>query len=254
MTMLRRLAFAAAVGTSCPALLAAQAAPAAPLPAAQSLIARFIDAVGGRAAIEQLGSRWERGRAEVSAAGLTLSFEAYYGSGRLYTRSEMPGFGVIHAGFDGQVAWSINPATGPLIRDGVALRQTEQAADPLAVLHPDRYVAAMQTVEEGDFTGARCYKVRITTPWHEEYFEFFERETGLLRGSIRSQVTAEGSFEVTSQIVEWRSVAGVRLPRVTRSTMAGREIVTNVDSTEVRVIPDSVFALPPEIRALRPGS
>jgi hypothetical protein len=254
MTMLKRLAFAAVVGTACPALLAAQAAPAAPLPAAEALVARFIDAVGGRAAIEQLRSRWERGRAEVPAAGFTLSFEAFYASGRLFTRSEMPGFGVIRAGFDGQVGWSISPATGPMLRDGVALRQLEQSADPLAVLHPDRYVAAMQTVEEGDFAGARCYKVRITTPWHEEYFELFERETGLLRGSIRSQVTAEGSFEVTSQVVEWRTVSGVRMPRVTRATMAGREIVTTVDSTEVRAVPDSVFALPPEIRALRPGS
>jgi len=254
MTKLDRLALAVAVGIACPALLPAQAAPAAAPPSAQAVVARYIDAIGGRGAVEQLRSRWERGRAEVPAAGLTLSFEAYYASGRLFTRSEMSGFGVIRAGFDGQVAWSVNPATGPMLRDGVALRQVEQSADPLAVLHPDRYVAAMQTMEEGDFDGTRCYKVRITTPWHEDYYEFFERETGLLRGSIRSQVTPEGSYEVTSRVVEWRTVAGVRLPRVIRATMAGREIVTTVDSTEVRAIPDSVFALPPEIRALRPSS
>ena len=44
------------------------------------------------------------------------------------------------------------------------------------------------------------------------------------------------------------------MPRVTRSQMMGALIVSTVDTTEVRAIPDSVFALPAEIRALRGGS
>jgi len=244
---------AAALLVAAPAHLAAQAAPAAVLPPARAVVARFVEAIGGREAVERTGSRWERGRMEMPSAGITMRYEAYFGSGRQVTRSEMPGLGVIRTGFDGQVAWLINPVSGPLVLDGVALRQAQQAADPLDLLHPDRYVAALETAADTVFDGVRCYRVRITTPWDERYDEFFDRESGLLAGGIRTQVTPQGRVEVILRIVEWRTVAGARLPAVTRSRMMGRDFITTVDSTEVRSLSDTIFALPPEIRALRGG-
>jgi hypothetical protein len=141
-----------------------------------------------------------------------------------------------------------------MLLEGLALQQARQGADPLAALHPARYVAAAETVGDTAFGGARCWKVKITTTWNEEYVEFFSAETGLLQGAIRSQVSAQGSVAVMSQVVAWRTVAGVRLPRVTRTRAMGAEIVSTVDTTEVRAVPDSVFALPPGVRALRGGS
>lgn len=253
MKILRRLTLSAALAAT-PALLAAQAAPGGTLPSPESIVARYIEAIGGRAAVEQFPSRWERGRVEIAAQGLTLSWEALSGGGRLSTRSELPGFGSIRTGWDGTVAWSVNPAAGPAILEGNAALQMRQSADPLAALHPDRYVAAMQTVEETDCAGARCWRVRVTTPWGETYDELFDKETGLLRGGVRRQASPQGDIEITSEITEYRTVAGVRLPRVTRARMMGMELVTTVDSTEVRAIPDSALAAPPEIRALRGGS
>lgn len=254
MTMLRRLTLAALLGAASPALLAAQEAPKAALPPAREVIARYVAAIGGREAIERLPSRWEQGRMEVPAAGLSLRYELFAAPNRQSTRSQMPGLGEVRSGIDGQVAWLVNPATGPMLLEGLALQQARQGADPQAPLHPDRYVAAAETVDETQFGGARCWKVKVTTTWNEEYYEFFDEATGLLQGGIRNQASAQGSVEITSQIVEWRTVAGVRLPRVTRSQMMGAQITSTVDTTEVRAIPDSVFALPPEIRALRGGS
>lgn len=253
MKTLQRLTLWAALAAA-PALLAAQAVPAGTLPSPESIVSRYIEAIGGRAAVEAFPPRWERGRVEIAAQGLTLSWEAFSGGGRLSTRSELPGFGTIRTGYDGAVAWSVNPAAGPAILEGNAAQQMRQAADPLAALHPGRYVASMQTVEETDCAGARCYRVRVTTPWGESYDELFDRETGLLRGGVRRQTSPQGDIEVVSEITEYRTVAGVRVPRVTRARMMGMEMLTTVDSTEVRAIPDSVLAAPPEIRALRRGS
>jgi len=251
MTTSRSLSLAAATLVLLPALLAAQAARPAVLPTAQALVARYVTAIGGRAALEQMPGRWERGRIEIPAQGLSMSLETWAAGGRLITRTEMPGLGVVHTGFDGEVAWGSSPATGPSLLDGTMLHQMHQGADPLAALHPDRYVQSMQTVEETDFGGARCYRVRVTTPWGETYDEFFDAATGLLAGAVRQQASLQGSVEVNSRVTEYRTVAGVRLPRVTRASMMGMEMVTTVDTTEVRTVPDSVFALPPEIRALR---
>ena len=235
-----------------PGLTRAQAPVAGTLPTAQALVARSVDALGGRTAIEQLPARWESNRIEIPAQGLTIAVQMFISGNRIVTLSEMPGLGTIRSGFDGEVGWAINPAMGPQLLDGTQLQQARQSADPLAVLHPERYVASMQTVEETDFGGARCYRVRVTTPWGETYDEFFNKETGLPQGSVRRQASPQGDLEITAQIEEYRTLAGVRLPRVVRAEMMGMQIINRVDSTDLRAIPDSVFALPPEVRALRP--
>lgn len=235
-----------------PCLAYAQAPTAGALPTAQALVARSVEALGGRTAIEQLPARWERSSIEIPAQGLSVAVQMFFSGNRIVTLSEMPGLGTIRSGFDGAVGWAINPAMGPQILDGIQLQQARQSADPLAVLHPERYVAGMQTVEETDFGGGRCYRVRVTTPWGETYDEFFNKETGLPQGTVRRQASPQGDVEITAQVTEYRTVAGVRLPRTIRAEMMGMEIINRVDSTEIRAIPDSVFALPPEIRALRP--
>jgi hypothetical protein len=236
-----------------PPLLLAQAAPAPALPPAESLVARYVAGLGGRDAVQRLPARWERGRVEVPSQGMTISYEMFAAPLRMAMSSEMAGLGTIRSGFDGEIAWTINPAMGPMILEGTAAQQLRQSTDPVAMLHASAYVASMQTVEAADFGGAPCYKVRVTTPWNEEYFEYFNRDTGLLQGGVRKQATPNGDIEITTVITEYRDVAGVKLPRVTRGQFMGIETVNTVDSTEVRAVPDSVFALPPQIRTLRAG-
>ncbi len=250
MKTLQRLSLLAALAAA-PAGLAAQAEPAATLPSPESIVARYVEAIGGRAAVERQPPRWERGRVEIAAQGLTLTWESVAGGGRLATRSELPGLGVIRTGWDGETAWSVNPAAGPSIMEGTAAQQLRQAADPLAALHPERYVASMRTVEQTDCGGARCWRVRVTAPWGETYDELYDATTGLLRGGVRRQASPQGEIEVVSEILEYRTVAGVRLPRASRARMMGMELLTTVDTSEVREIPDSAFAVPPEIRTLR---
>jgi zinc protease len=247
-----RLAGALGALALLPCLARAQAPAASSLPTAQALVARSVEAIGGRAAIERLPARWESSRIEIAGQGLSIAVQLFMSGNRIVTLSEMPGLGTIRSGFDGEVGWAINPAVGPQVLDGNQLQQARQGADPLAVLHPERYVASMQTIEETDFGGGRCYRVRVTTPWGETYDEFFNKETGLPQGSVRRQSSPQGDVEITARITEYRTVAGVRLPRVTQAEMMGMQIISTVDSTEIRAIPDSVFALPPEVRALRP--
>ena len=247
-----RLAGALAALALLPLLARAQAPATGALPTPQAIVARSVDALGGRAAIEHMPARWESSHLEIPAQGISIAVQLFASGNKLVTLSEMPGLGTIRSGFDGEVGWALNPATGPQVLDGNQLQQARQTADPLAVLHPERYVSSMQTVEETDFGGARCYRVRVTTPWGETYDELFNKETGLPQGSVRRQASPQGDVEITAQITEYRTVAGVRLPRVMRAEAMGMQIVNRVDSTEVRAIPDSVFALPPEVRALRP--
>ena len=252
--MTRRAAPALAAALAAALALPARAQePAAAAPDPRAVLAHFVAAVGGAEALARTTPRRETGRMEIAAANLTVRYEAWYADGRTYTRSEMPGLGVVRTGFDGAVAWVINPATGPALLEGVALRQAAQAADPLAAVHPARFVAGLEALADTVFEGEACHALRVTTAWGERYSEFFDRETGLLAGSLRTQVTPQGSIPVTSHVVEWRTVGAARLPGVTRTRMLGREFVSTVDSTVLGPVPDSLFALPPEIHALLGG-
>ena len=75
--------------------------------------------------------------------------------------------------------------------------------------------------------------------------------SGLLVGSISHQHMQMG--EVTADIVmsDYKEFDGLKLPTRMTMTMGPQQVVTTIKSVTHEPIADSVFALPPEIRALR---
>ncbi len=245
----------ALVATSAPAQQPAPvpaAQPGGALPTGAELLQRFIAAVGGREALERQSGRRAWGVVEVPSQALRGNLELVMAPpDRFLMLIDLSGFGRIRAGYDGQTAWTMNPALGPQILDGLALNQMREGADLLAPLHRERYVASAETLGEVDFGGARCYRVRVTTTWGESYHEYYDRASGLLAGSERQSATAMGTIETTTFLSDYRDAGGVRMPFVTRQRMLSLEQVLRIDSLRVLQIPDSVFALPREVAALR---
>ncbi len=164
------------------ALAQAGTAAAADLPEASLLRERHIEGVGGRAALEQYQSSHALGTFEIPGQGIHGSLEVFAAApNNLLVTIDIPGIGTVRTGYDGEVGWTIHPATGPMVMEGRQLDQIRQQADFIGVLHPERYIASTETVEETEFAGRPTYKVRVVTLWDEEYFEFFDKETGLLR-------------------------------------------------------------------------
>lgn len=222
------------------------------LPTAEDIHVRYIQAIGGREAIERQGSRVEYGRFELPAQGMRGTFVLYSAPpNRQRTILELPGLGSVTGGYDGETGWSINPATGPLLLDGNGLNQMRQAADLLGLLHPERYVASAQTVADTVFEGQRAYRVRVETVWGERYHEYYDPATGLLAGNTRAQSSAMGEVEVTTIIESWRTFGGLKIADRVRQRVMTIEQVFVADSILAVPVPDSVFALPPAIRTLR---
>ncbi len=232
-----------------PFVLAAQA----PLPSAAQLGDRFIAAIGGRDAIAAQPARYERGRFEIPSQGMTGTFELWMAPpNRQALRVELPGLGTITGGYDGEVGWSLNPAMGPSLLTGLQLDQTRQSADLHAALHPERYVTSRETVADTVFEGRRSFKVRMVTVWNETYHEFYDAETGLVGGVVRRQASPMGELEAVTVLEDWQRTGALLQPRRQRQRLLGIEQVLVTDSVALGAVRDSVFVLPPEIRALRP--
>jgi hypothetical protein len=223
-----------------------------PLPSAAAIHARYLEALGGRTAIAAQTNVRLLGRIEVPAQGISGTIEiATATPPRIFSRIVIPGMGEILSGFDGTTAWSINPAMGPMVLSGRAREQMEQQADLHLPLHLDRWVDSMKVLGAVEFSGKPTYEVQVWLRTGENFREYYDRETGLLVGVSRTQASPMGDLPATSVLDDYRDVGGVRMAGTIRLTVMGIEQVIRVDSVSLAPIPDSVFALPAAIAALR---
>ena len=114
------------------ALLAAIASPclaAADLPKAETILDKYIEATGGKAAYQKLHSQIASGIFEMSAAGIKGAVTSYRAEPDLaYTEVVLEGIGKITDGSDGKVAWANSAMQGPHVKDGAERAQAMQAA------------------------------------------------------------------------------------------------------------------------------
>ena len=224
------------------------------LPGAAEIVQRSIEASGGEAALRGHESRRASGVIEILGQGITGTIEIYAAApDKLLVRTELPGLGLTLQGYDGEVGWSDSPFTGPVILVGLQLDQTRQQADFYGNLNADEYVAAREIVEETDFDGRRCYKMRVTTRWGEEYFEYYDVETGLVAGSRRTVASAQGDLDVVVYVSDFIEVDGVLTPTRMFQDVGIAQIEMVFTEVEYDTVAPETFELPEAIRALLQG-
>jgi hypothetical protein len=208
--------------------------------------------MGGKAALQKQTARRVWAKFEVRAQGMTGPVEiAMAPPARMFTKTEIPGIGVSLSGYDGQTGWVVNPAMGPMLIEGPALEQLKQQSDFYADLHPERYIASRQTSGEAEYDGKKCWSVTVKTTTGESYSECYDKTTGLLLASVRKQATPMGEFETTTIYAEYKEFDGVKIPTLVKASAMGFEQLITVDSVSTKPIPDSVFELPPAVKALK---
>jgi hypothetical protein len=230
-----------------PSVLLAQDA----LPTGQEIRERYIEALGGRAALQAPTSSHVTGTFEIPANGISGDMEMFGAApNKLFTTMEMPGFGQSRTGFDGEVAWTINAAMGAMLIEGKNLQQLRQQADFYSVLNPEAHIESFEPVARKDFEGKPSYEVKVVTKWGEEYLEYYEVETGLQIGSVRTQESPMGGIEATTVVEEYGHFGDILVPtRIVQRAMGMEQIMT-ITAIEYDVVHDSVFAIPPEIQEL----
>ncbi|HET9513148.1 MAG TPA: hypothetical protein VFO95_04400 [Gemmatimonadales bacterium] len=221
-------------------------------PSGTELHNRHIEAVGGKSAIEKITARRAWGRFEVPAQGMSGPVEiAAAAPARMWFKVEIPGIGESVSGFDGETAWSMNPAMGPMVVDGLQLNQIKQQADFHGDIHPERHITSREAAGEAEYDGKKCWSVTVKTTWGESYQECYDKASGLMIAMVRKQSTPMGEVEATTLLSEYKTFDGVKMPVLTKISVMGIDQVLTIDSVSTRAIPDSVFALPAAIKALK---
>ncbi|MFI5312491.1 MAG: hypothetical protein ACHQQ3_14735 [Gemmatimonadales bacterium] len=232
--------------------LAAAPAPARAqvLPSAKSLMDKHDAAVGGRTALDKHTSIHQAGTLSMAAAGLDATIDIYRLKPTMFLQKLVIGtVGEVLQGFDGKTAWAMQ---GPqaMVLDSAQAQQFRYNSDFFGNLHdPSRYKSA-ETVEQVEFDGRQCYKVKLVRLSGAEGFEFFDVATGLGAGMIASNETPMGKVEQTSVFGDYKDFGGVKFPTKILQKGAMGEITITLKTTEFDAVDPSTFALPDAVKAL----
>jgi hypothetical protein len=223
------------------------------LPEAAALAARHDSLVGGRAALEALASLRLLGTFSIPAAGIDAPVEIIKRKPNQYLfRTSLGEVGEVLQGFDGEIAWSVQPGQAPRILQGDELERVREQADFFGDLHDlSRFVSA-ETVGETDFAGRRAWEVRMIRPSGDTLFEYFEVESGLSIGGAVTAGSMTGRVRLLTILSEYKAYGTLLLATRVTQRAPEFETVLVIQFVEFDAVREEDLLPPPAVRALKP--
>ncbi len=222
------------------------------LPSAESVLNRYMDAIGGRAVLEKRHNQVEHGTVEIAAMGVKGDVTIYEAEpNKNLMVIDLTGIGKIESGTDGTVAWENNPLQGPRIKQGVELIDTLRDATFNAPLSMQKLYSKMETTGAETTEGHDCYKVVLTAKEGNPTTEYYDKTSGFLIKTSATRTTAMGDVTVDMVYDDYRKDGDEVLPHKLTQRAAQMEVLIVIAKTDVNVeLPKDVFDLPPDIQAL----
>jgi hypothetical protein len=220
---------------------------AAKMPTVSEILAKFVEAIGGKQANEKIKSRMAKGTVELIPMGIKGTFENYSAApNKSVAKVSLAGIGDLVEGFDGTTAWSVNPIQGNRDKQGEELAQAKLNNDfnretNFAKLYPKLELKGIEKVGESD-----AYVV-VGTPDNNLPSDtfYFDTKSGLLVRQDTTTISPEGKMPGKTFLEDYRAVDGVKIPFKTRTVLPQFELVTTFTEVKNNVaVEDSRFAKP----------
>ena len=242
----RRTLFAVSLAGLLPVLASAQA-----LPDGKDLIVKHVAAIGGRDAMDKHSSLHITGTFSMAAMGIEGPVHLYRAKPAKFLQQITIGsFGEAVQGFDGTTGWAVQPGQGAMVLSGEMLEQAKSQGDFFSDFPDVGKYSKIETLALEDFEGRKCYKVKLVKTAGGETIQYFDAETGLAAGVIRSTETQMGKMDVTVVLADYKDQGGVKMPsRVTQKTPQG-DVTLTFSTYEWDKVEPTVFDLPADVKAM----
>lgn len=227
-------------------LASVAAAQDAAAPSVDQILDKYVTALGGKANLEKITSRYYKGDVEIPEAPAKGTVELFAKApNKVITIAEITGLGTFRDGFDGSVAWSDNPQAGMRTLEGQELENTRRGAEFYSPLKL-REMYATITVKGKEKVGAReAWVLKATFGSNAPDELAFDADSGLLIRAIRTRNSDQGP--VTSEVYydEYKLVDGVQVVTTQRRFNPTFTVITRFTDFKHNVpIDDSKFAKP----------
>jgi photosynthetic reaction center cytochrome c subunit len=216
------------------------------LPAANDLVSKYVQALGGADAINKISSRVEKGKAS--------GFGDQPSAIELYTKAPEKRISFMHmpagdsvTAYNGKEGW-----TGPAGKPGKDMRSSEldaasMDADLQFAVHIPQRFPDLKVIRDESVSGRPAYVIRGSREKFPPVELYFDRQTGLLVRMVRYAETAVGLLPTQLDYADYRDLDGVKTPyRWTISRPTG-SFTIQVDQAQQNVpIDDHKFTRPSE--------
>jgi len=221
-------------------------------PTAEDLLDKFVEAMGGKAAMEKVENRVTRGKLEMAAQGIEMSLTIVAARPNLnYTLIESDMTGKIERGCDGEVVWENSAMMGAQIKEG------QERTDFLRDSMFDKWLHWREIYPEVEYVGTETlaekpvHKIVVTPEDGKPQTLFIDQDSNL---AVRVDMVVEnpmGTFPVISYLKDYRAIDGILVPHIVEVEVMGQKRVITTSSVEHNVeLPADRFAVPSEIRAI----
>ncbi len=215
------------------------------LPAAEEVLARAAEAMGGKAAIDRVHSFYYRGTIELSGQAIRGDLEIWWEGGDFFMEQVVPGLGRMRAGKRGDEIWSDDPIHGLRRLSGVEAEQHAWASSLLLAAEWKRYFQTAKTIgtrTEGDRT---LYDVELGAPSGLRVIMSFDAATGLQAGQSFEQVTPMGKQPLAVRFEDYRKVEGLELAYRQVIDAKVQEVVQVISEVRINAeVDEAKFAFP----------
>lgn len=222
---------------------------AADTPSVDSILAKAVDALGGKAAMEKVHSRIIKIRIESDTIPSSTGEIYTKAPNKQASRIDLSGTGVLEDGFDGKVAWAKSPWEPLRVKEGEELAKVKRDAElhrelKMKTLYPGLTVKGKEKIGEEE---AYLLESKLSGSSREQFW--FSAKTGLLVRQQSDFEAPQGKVSVTVNVQEHATFEGLKYPSQMkmRYSMGDQSFEFNMKAVEVKhnvTIDDAKFAKP----------
>ncbi len=229
-----------------------------PKPTAESIMERAIQSIGGKRAIDSMESFEMHGVMRLPNKKPVIEIElATAKGGKVLGMMSFIGLGQARFGSDGKTAWEQTFQADQTIHWTLigqqALSQKVKQINWLEWLTTlPQYLGSMTVLKKTEFDNELCWEIEYTTHANETRSAFFSCDTYKPRGRRSHEQTSSGLSQVDVAFRNWESVDKLLLFKEVAFIRNDQEVTLTIDHIEIDEVPDALFKLPHEVRALIP--
>lgn len=218
---------------------------AAALPSSDDVVKHYVQAIGGKDAWQKLTTRQLVGTIEIPAMNISGTVESHEKAPNKLLSVVVIAGATFKRGFDGASGWADDPQNGLRELSGDELADTKREADFYRPLDLQKIYSKL-TVTGSDKAGDHdVYVVEASSGQGDPDKMFFDKNSGLLIGSVLTQHAPQGAVTVQEELTDYRDVDGVKMPFSIKQTTPQFEFTIKVTEVHHNVqLDDAQFTKP----------
>ena len=235
-----------------PPMMPAPEGPPPNLPSGDSLVDKYLQALGSASDLQQLSSRTEKGKVMVLPGREFPVESSYKGPDDYASVIHMPD-GNLSTGSNPHGGWQITPGRPPHDMTEAELDAARLDSTFYFPLHIKEIFTQFKTVESDKVAGHEAYVVLARREKKLPARLYFDKDSGLLLRIVRFDETPVGRLPVQTDLSDYRDIKGIKVPFQRIVARPSRRMTIKLDQIEQNVpIDDSTFEKPAAATASAP--